>query len=65
MFCFETPCNIVVLVAGISRLHVPPADPFVLPQLTVDRDLENLRVHAKIANLRIYGIPHFVVESLK
>jgi hypothetical protein len=55
------PCS----YAGIPKINVPPLEPFVLPQLEIDRDLEAIKVRALVQNIVAYGGSGFVINRLK
>lgn len=46
-------------------MKLPPLDPLLLPSLTVDRNLEALKVKANMSQIRVYGATNFLVEELK
>ncbi|KAK2576590.1 hypothetical protein KPH14_005260 [Odynerus spinipes] len=52
------------LAKGIPSLKLPPLDPLLLPSLTVDRNLEALKIKANMSQIRVYGGTDFVVEEL-
>jgi hypothetical protein len=54
-----------LLFAGIPKLQVPPADPFVLPALEVNRDLEAIKMRALLRNIVAHGGSGFVINRLK
>ncbi|RZF37247.1 hypothetical protein LSTR_LSTR006573 [Laodelphax striatellus] len=53
------------LSKGIAKMKIPPSEPLVIPMLEVVRDLESLRVNAKLKDLKVYGVTSFVVKKLK
>ncbi|XP_035729051.1 circadian clock-controlled protein daywake-like [Vespa mandarinia] len=52
------------LAKGIPSLKLPPLDPLLLPSLTVDRNLEALKIKANMSQIRVYGATNFLVEEL-
>ncbi|KAG7200228.1 hypothetical protein KM043_017705 [Ampulex compressa] len=53
------------LAKGIPTLKLPALDPLFLPSLTVDRNLESLKIKANMSQIRVYGATNFVVNDLK
>ncbi|KAI4499822.1 hypothetical protein M0802_005078 [Mischocyttarus mexicanus] len=53
------------LAKGLPSLKLPALDPLLLPSLTVDRNLEALKVKANMSQIRVYGATNFLVEDLK
>nr|CAD7417892.1 unnamed protein product [Timema poppensis] len=49
---------------GIPKMQVPPAEPFVLPALQIDRDLDSLKIKAHLENIQAFGGSAFVVDKL-
>lgn len=46
-------------------MKVPPSEPLVIPSLEIVRDLESLKVNAKLKDIRAYGPSSFIVKRLK
>lgn len=53
------------LSKGVPSLKLPALDPLFLPSLTVDRNLESLRIKANMTKIRVYGGTNYVVRELK
>ncbi|GFG36375.1 hypothetical protein Cfor_06094 [Coptotermes formosanus] len=53
------------ICAGIPKINVPPIEPFVLPALEINRDLDAIKIRAFIQNAVAYGGSGFVINSLK
>lgn len=53
------------LAKGVPSLKLPALDPLFLPSLTVDRNLESLRIKANMSQIRVYGGTNYVVRELK
>ncbi|XP_053973052.1 circadian clock-controlled protein daywake-like [Hylaeus volcanicus] len=53
------------LAKGIPSLKLPALDPLFLPSLTVDRNLEALKIKANMSKIRVYGATNFLVDDLK
>ncbi|BES97645.1 Haemolymph juvenile hormone Hypothetical protein protein (JHBP) [Nesidiocoris tenuis] len=53
------------LVKGIPKIRIPPADPFVIPELNVNRDQPNLKIKAKLKNIVAKGGSNFKISKLK
>ncbi|KAG5313174.1 CCCP protein, partial [Acromyrmex insinuator] len=53
------------LVKGIPSLKLPALDPLFLPSLTIDRNLESLKIRANMSQIRVYGGTNYVVQELK
>ncbi|XP_015604905.1 circadian clock-controlled protein [Cephus cinctus] len=53
------------LAKGIPTLKLPALDPLLLPSLTVDRNLEALKIKANMTQIRVYGATNFLVDELK
>lgn len=54
-----------LLVKGVPSLKLPALDPLFLPSLTVDRNLESLKLKANMSQIRVYGATNYVVHDLK
>ncbi|XP_039300611.1 uncharacterized protein LOC120355922, partial [Nilaparvata lugens] len=52
------------LSKGIAKMKIPPSEPLVIPMLEIVRDLESLRVNAKLKDIKVYGVTSFVVKKL-
>ncbi|XP_076644836.1 circadian clock-controlled protein daywake [Halictus rubicundus] len=53
------------LAKGIPSLKLPALDPLFLPSLTVDRNLEALKIKANMSQIRVYGATNFLIDELK
>ncbi|XP_020720254.1 circadian clock-controlled protein daywake-like [Bombus affinis] len=53
------------LAKGIPSLKLPALDPLFLPSLTVDRNLDSLKIKANMSQIRVYGATNFVISDLK
>jgi len=53
------------LAKGVPSLKLPALDPLFLPSLTVDRNLESLKIKANMSQIRVYGGTNYVVRELK
>ncbi|XP_014472132.1 PREDICTED: circadian clock-controlled protein-like [Dinoponera quadriceps] len=53
------------LANGVPSLKLPALDPLFLPSLTVDRNLESLKVKANLTQIRVYGATNYVIHELK
>lgn len=53
------------LANGIPSLKLPALDPLFLPSLTVDRNLETLKIKANMSQIRVYGATNFAIDDLK
>ncbi|EZA49855.1 hypothetical protein DMN91_006495 [Ooceraea biroi] len=53
------------LSKGVPSLKLPALDPLFLPSLTVDRNLESLRIKANMSQIRVYGGTNYVIRELK
>jgi hypothetical protein len=51
--------------AGIPKLQVPGLDPFMLPALQINRDLEAIKLRALLQNIIAYGGSGFIINRLK
>lgn len=54
-----------LLVKGVPSLKLPALDPLFLPSLTVDRNLDSLKIKANMSQIRVYGGTNYVVRDLK
>lgn len=54
-----------LLVKGVPSLKLPALDPLFLPSLTIDRNLESLKIKANMTQIRVYGGTNYVVQDLK
>ena len=52
------------LKKGIPSLKLPALDPLILPSLTVDRNLEALKIKANMSKIHVYGATNFFVDEL-
>ncbi|CAA9998699.1 unnamed protein product [Nesidiocoris tenuis] len=55
---------ILLFVSGIPKIRIPPADPFVIPELNVNRDQPNLKIKAKLKNIVAKGGSNFKISKL-
>lgn len=53
------------LAKGIPALKLPALDPLFLPSLTVDRNLEALKIKANMSKIRVHGATDFLIDDLK
>ncbi|XP_029044814.1 circadian clock-controlled protein daywake-like [Osmia bicornis bicornis] len=53
------------LANGIPSLKLPALDPLYLPSLTVDRNLESLKIKANMTKIRVYGATNYQIDDLK
>ncbi|XP_077289807.1 circadian clock-controlled protein daywake-like [Arctopsyche grandis] len=53
------------LLKGIPEIRVPPYEPLEIPKLTIDRNLEALRVKATLNNMKVDGASAFKIKNLK
>jgi len=53
------------LAKGVPSLKLPALDPLFLPSLTVDRNLESLKIKANMSQIRVYGGTNYVLHELK
>ncbi|EFN85083.1 circadian clock-controlled protein [Harpegnathos saltator] len=53
------------LVKGVPSLKLPALDPLFLPSLTVDRNLDSLKMKANLTQIRVYGATNYIVRDLK
>jgi hypothetical protein len=51
--------------AGIPKLHVPPIEPFQLPELQIHRNLPGFQGTAILQNIAAYGASGFTINRLK
>lgn len=54
-----------LLVKGVPSLKLPALDPLFLPSLTVDRNLDSLKIKANMSQIHVYGGTNYVVRDLK
>ncbi|XP_029169664.1 circadian clock-controlled protein-like [Nylanderia fulva] len=54
-----------LLVKGVPSLKLPALDPLFLPSLTIDRNLESLKIKCNMTQIRVYGGTNYVVQELK
>lgn len=51
---------------GIKELNLPPIEPFELPVLAVDRNINDLvGIKAVAKNIKVLGMGNTVIESVK
>ncbi|CAD1479212.1 unnamed protein product, partial [Heterotrigona itama] len=53
------------LAKGVPSLKLPALDPLFLPSLTVDRNLDSLKIKANMSQIRVYGATNFIIDDLK
>lgn len=46
-------------------MKLPALDPLFMPSLTIDRNLESLKIRANMSQIRIYGSTNYIVQDLK
>ncbi|XP_017755831.1 PREDICTED: circadian clock-controlled protein-like [Eufriesea mexicana] len=65
--CVVKQLNVITpyLAKGIPSLKLPALDPLFLPSLTVDRNLEALKIKANMSQIRVYGATNFLIDDLK
>ncbi|XP_011631203.1 circadian clock-controlled protein-like [Pogonomyrmex barbatus] len=54
-----------LLAKGVPSLKLPALDPLFLPSLTVDRNLESLKIKANMSQIRVYGGTNYILQDLK
>ncbi|XP_011498702.1 PREDICTED: circadian clock-controlled protein-like [Ceratosolen solmsi marchali] len=52
------------LAKGIPAIRLPALDPLQLPSLTVDRNLEALKIKANMSNIQVFGGSNYLVDDL-
>ena len=52
------------LKEGIPSLKLPALDPLLLPSLTVDRNLDALKIKANMSKIYVYGATDFFVDEI-
>jgi hypothetical protein len=50
---------------GIPKLNVPPIEPFRLPELEINRNLQAIQMRAILQNVAAYGASGFIINRLK
>ncbi|XP_066598657.1 circadian clock-controlled protein daywake-like [Prorops nasuta] len=50
---------------GVPSLKLPALDPLFLPSLTVDRNLESLKIKANMSQIRVYGATNYIVDEIR
>ncbi|XP_012263652.2 circadian clock-controlled protein daywake-like [Athalia rosae] len=53
------------LPKGIASLKLPALDPLLLPSLTIDRNLDALKIKANMTQVHVYGVSNFLIDELK
>ncbi|XP_014289105.1 circadian clock-controlled protein daywake [Halyomorpha halys] len=53
------------LVKGIPKIRVPSLEPLHIPQLSINRDLENIKVKANLKDLKVWGGNGFKINKFK
>ncbi|KAK9307940.1 hypothetical protein QLX08_001856 [Tetragonisca angustula] len=53
------------LAKGVPSLKLPALDPLFLPSLTVDRNLDSLKIKANMSQIRVHGATNFIIDDLK
>lgn len=46
-------------------MNLPPLDPLTLSALSIDRDLDSLKIKANMKNLKVLGSSNFILENLR
>ncbi|XP_012219406.1 circadian clock-controlled protein daywake [Linepithema humile] len=54
-----------LLAKGVPSLKLPALDPLFLPSLTIDRNLDSLKIKANMSQTRVYGATNYIVHELK
>lgn len=52
------------LAKGIPSMKLPALDPLFLPSLSVDRNLESLKIKANMSNIQVFGGSNFKIEDM-
>lgn len=53
-------------IKGIQELNLPPIDPFELPLMTVDRNVNDLvSIKAVLKDIKVLGLGNTIIESIK
>lgn len=53
-------------VKGIKELNLPPIEPFELPVLAVDRNVNDLvAINAVAKNVKVLGMGNSIIEGVK
>ncbi|XP_001607808.1 circadian clock-controlled protein-like [Nasonia vitripennis] len=53
------------LAKGIPAMKLPALDPLLLPSLTVDRNLEALKIKANMSSIQVFGGSSYIIDELK
>lgn len=53
------------LAKGIPAMKLPALDPLFLPSLTVDRNLEALKIKANMSSIQVFGGSNYIIDDLK
>jgi len=56
---------IALFFLGIPKLKIPPLEPFLLPETTIDRRSDSLEVKATMTQLAIMGVNSVIFSKLK
>jgi Haemolymph juvenile hormone binding protein (JHBP). len=46
-------------------MNVPPIEPFLLPALEINRNLQAIQIRALLQNIAAYGASGFIINGLK
>lgn len=53
------------LPSGLPGLKLPALDPLILPSLSIDRHLENLKIRANMSDIRVFGASTYRIDDLR
>ncbi|CAB0037351.1 unnamed protein product [Trichogramma brassicae] len=53
------------LKKGIPAMKLPALDPLLLPSLTIDRNLESLKIKANMSNIQVFGGSNYIIDEIK
>lgn len=54
-----------LLPKGLPGLKLPALDPLILPSLSIDRHLENLKIRANMSDIRVFGASNYRINDLR
>lgn len=52
------------VVKGARSLNLPPLDPFRIPSLFIDRQLDSLKIKANMRNVQVFGGMNYNIQEL-
>lgn len=52
------------LAKGVPSMKLPALDPLLLPSLTVDRNLEALKIKANMSNIQVFGGSNYLIDAI-